>query len=271
MKSIAKSFIAKAHQLGLPLPGRIAQRAENFSAYQQAQKMARELFESKSLKYNEAGYWTIDPMPSQVELDHYYSTAYWATRDDRKVLVKDRDIAHVNLLLGADRELFLSTGPKTVVNFGAGHGGASFLFHAQGFKVINVDPYPGDVEFFEYQSALSEIDEPVDLFYASHSLEHVTDVCATISEIQRIVRPGGLIFVEVPNANFLGYTTTTRDGEQVPRIQPPHTIYFTKKFFLTEKFNCLVLDSYEYGGQRWGIPSSVEEGEVVRFLGQKLT
>ena len=268
MKSIVKSFIAKAHRFGLPLPGRIAQRAENFSAYQRAQEMARELFESKSLKYNEAGYWTIDPMPSQVELDHYYSTAYWATRDDRKVLVKDRDIAHVNLLLGADRELFLSTGPKTAVNFGAGHGGASFLFHAQGFKVINVDPYPGNVEFFEYRSALTEIDEPVDLFYASHSLEHVTDLRATISEIQRIVRPGGLVFIEVPNSLHPGYSERTKLGEQMPIIQPPHTIYLTKKFFESLSFDLVLNTTFIYQEYRWGV--NIDDlGEVIRFIGRK--
>ena len=269
MKSIAKSFIAKAHQLGLPLPGRIAQRAENFSAYRQAQKMASELFESKSLNYNEAGYWTIDPMPSQIELDDYYSTAYWATRDDRKVLVKDRDIAHVNLLLGADRELFLSTSPKTAVNFGAGHGGASFLFHAQGFKVINVDPYPGDVDLFEYRSALSEIDEPVDLFYASHSLEHVTDLCATISEIQRIVRPGGLVFVEVPNSEYVDYLVELSEKVIQPKIQPPHTVYLTKKFFLSLNFRTISVDVAAYSGNRWGRTVDTSDGEVIRWTAKR--
>jgi len=267
MKRIAKSFIAKAHRFGLPLPSRIAQRAENFSAYQRAQEMARELFESKSLKYNEAGYWTIDPMPSQVELDHYYSTAYWATRDDRKVLVKDRDIAHVNLLLGADRELFLSSGPKTAVNFGAGHGGASFLFHAQGFKVINVDPYPGDVEFFEYRSALSEINEPVDLFYASHSLEHVTDIEDIVSQISRLIRPGGMIFIEVPNANFVGAQMNPEVGSTWPRIQAPHTYYFTSKFFRQFRFTAVDIQHCSYSKGRWGEADSCGASDVLRYIG----
>ena len=268
MKSIVKSFIAKAHHLGLPLPGRIAQRAENFSAYQRAQEMARELFESKSLKYNEAGYWTIDPMPSQVELDHYYSTAYWATRDDRKVLVKDRDIAHVNLLLEVDRDLFLSSGPKTAVNFGAGHGGASFLFHAQGFKVINVDPYPGDVDFFEYRSALSQIDEPVDLFYASHSLEHVTDVRTIIVDIERLIRPGGLVFIEVPNSEYRDYVTF-ESGLPKPKIQSPHTVYFSTDFFRRISISSISIGAFKYHGSRWGAETWNADGEVIRFVGRK--
>jgi predicted SAM-dependent methyltransferase len=267
MKRIAKSFIAKAHRFGLPLPSQIAQRAENFSAYQRAQEMARELFESKSLKYNEAGYWTIDPMPSQVELDHYYSTAYWATRDDRKVLVKDRDIAHVNLLLEVDRDLFLSSGPKTAVNFGAGHGGASFLFRAQGFKVINVDPYPGDIEFFEYRSALSQIDEPVDLFYASHSLEHVTDIEDTVSQITRLIRPGGMIFIEVPNADFVGAQMNPEGGSSRPRIQPPHTYYFTSKFFRQFDFTEVGIQPCSYSKGRWGAADSFGESDVLRYIG----
>lgn len=266
MKSIAKSLIAKAHYLGLPLPSRSARRAASFYAYQQAQKVANQLFGTKLLKYNDAGFWVIDPMPSQVELDHYYSTAYWATRDDHKVLLKDRDVAHVNLLFGFARELFLSSSPKTVVNFGAGHGGASFLFYAQGFRVINVDPYPGDVEFFDYRSTLTDVHEQVDLVYASHSLEHVTDISSIVSEIRRILKPGGVLFIEVPNAEYRAEDNSHELLSFTPTLQAPHTYYFSTSFFDDLPFSKQLLSAYQYSENRWGKSSTLYGGDVIRYV-----
>jgi predicted SAM-dependent methyltransferase len=266
MKSIVKSLIAKVHHFGLPLPSRFARRATNLYAYQQAQKVANQLFGTKPLKYNEAGYWVIDPMPSQVDLDHYYSTAYWATRDDHKVLLKDRDVAHVNLLFDYARELFLSSSPKTVVNFGAGHGGASFLFYAQGFRVINVDPHPGDVEFFDYRSTLTDIPEQVDLVYASHSLEHVTDISSIISEIRRMLKPGGMLFVEVPNAEYGAEDNSHRQHSFTPTLQAPHTYYFSTSFFENLPFSKQLLSAYQYSENRWGKSSTPYGGDVIRYI-----
>jgi len=262
-----KSIIARLHHLGVPLPAGVGRRAENFYKYLKAQEMASNLFESKSLKYDNAGFWYLDPMPSSEELDNYYATAYWATRDDRKVMLKDRDIAHINQLLSTHKDVLLSTKEKTVVNFGAGHGGASFLFHAMGFRVINVDPYPGDVDFFEYRKSLSEITELVDVFYASHSLEHVTDVNLTMEEISRILRPGGLVFFEVPSADNRNYTTVDVAGLRTPRIQPPHTIYFTREYFTGLNLLGGSIETYIYQGNRWGIVDQSGQGEVIRVIG----
>lgn len=270
MKRKLKSIIAKLHHLGIPLPAGVGRRAENFYKYLKAQEMARNLFESKALKYDNAGYWYLDPMPSAEELDHYYATAYWATRDDRKVMLKDRDVAHLNQLLSTHKDLLLSTKEKTVVNFGAGHGGASFLFHAMGFRVINVDPYPGDVDFFEYRQSLLEIKEEVDVFYASHSLEHLTDIDYTMSQVLQIVKPGGLVFVEVPNAEHYKYSTANFSGLRRPLIQPPHTVYFTRNYFQGIDLQSISNETYAYESNRWGQLDKSGQGEVIRFVGCKL-
>jgi|MDTA01.1.fsa_nt_gb 2-polyprenyl-3-methyl-5-hydroxy-6-metoxy-1,4-benzoquinol methylase len=39
----------------------------------------------------------------------------------------------------------------------------------------------------------------VDLFVSSHVVEHLADPCAWISALQRILKPGGLVFTELPN------------------------------------------------------------------------
>lgn len=269
MKKSLKTLISHVHHFGVPLPHRISRRAENFYAFQKAQKIAHHLFDSVCLDYHQAGFWFVSPMPSQTELTRYYAAEYWATRDDRKVLLRDRDVAHLNLLLEADRSFLLSTTPKTTINFGAGHGGVSYLFHAQGFKVINVDPYPGNIEFFDYQRDLCEIVESVDLIYASHSLEHVTDALSTIQEFDRLLKDGGYIFIEVPNPMFPSYSMLDSSGERKPVIQIPHTQYFSLDFFANLDYDIILLSAYKYEGNSFGLATSPDDGEVIRFLGRK--
>lgn len=267
MKRFLKLLVARLHRLGFPFPAAIGRRSENFYSYWKAQEMARRLFESKTIRYDDDGFWSIEPMPSAAELDHYYSSAYWATRNDSQVMLKIRDVAHVNQLLNTNSDVFVLSGKKSAVNFGSGHGGASFLFHAQGFRVINVDPYPGDVKFFDYCSSLTDIYEQVEVFYASHSLEHVVDIKSTISNIKRLLKPGGLLFIEVPNANFEAYSTRSQGNNRVPTLQVPHTHYFTRQFFENLPFDILSLDSYLYQGNPWGQRVQEDNGEVLRYIG----
>lgn len=265
-----KSLLAWAFDIGIPIPGAIGRRAERFSKYLKVQEEAQHLFESKEILYSEYGYWFVDPMPSVEELDSYYSNSYWAARDDRNIMLKDRDIAHVLQLSETHKELLLSSSNKVAVNFGAGHGGASILFHILGFRVINVDPYPIDSEYFEHFRSLTEIIDEIDIVYASHSLEHVTDVDRTMKNIIRILKPGGILFIEVPNAEHPNYQISDIDGNLRPSIQIPHTYYFTSKFFKQIGLEEIYCDSYNYGDNRSGTLDLRGKGEVIRFLGRKI-
>mmetsp|Transcript_114520 Transcript_114520/g.220578 ORF Transcript_114520/g.220578 Transcript_114520/m.220578 type:complete len:471 (+) Transcript_114520:256-1668(+) len=41
-------------------------------------------------------------------------------------------------------------------------------------------------------------DSSVDLFMSSHALEHVPDLCVFLEGVMRVLKPGGLVFTEVP-------------------------------------------------------------------------
>lgn len=267
MKYHLKSLVARLNHLGLPLPQTFRHRAERFYGFLKARDMAERLFESATLEYNNHGYWFVEPMPTLDDLNLFYSTTYWAARTDSQVLLKSRDVGQINQLLISHGDKLLVQGPKTAVNFGSGHGGASFLFRAQGFRVINVDPYPGEVNFFEYRNSLEDVKETVDVFYASHSLEHVIDIRSTIGHIQRLLKPGGLLFIEVPNANFEQYLTQSQGSGRKPRLQIPHTYYFTRQFFETLPFDERSIETFLYDGNPWGRRMQEDAGEVIRFCG----
>jgi SAM-dependent methyltransferase len=52
-----------------------------------------------------------------------------------------------------------------------------------------------DIDFFPYPFANSSFDR----IYASHVIEHVSDVLRTMEEFHRLVKPGGTIFLATPH------------------------------------------------------------------------
>ena len=68
-------------------------------------------------------------------------------------------------------------------------------------------------------------DNSIDLIYASHSLEHVSDIDTVINQFKKVASPNCKVFFEVPNADYL------ECGSQNNRVDEPHTYYFSYKYF----------------------------------------
>ena len=192
----------------------------------------RNLFLKKRLLWDQKGFYSIYPMPTKKDLDLYYSSLYWGARSDSKELLNQRDIWHFEFF--SQRYSLGKSG--TAINFGSGHGGISYLLAAAGWCVINIDPSDNKVAYESRISKLSDLSEvepkSVDFFYASHSLEHVTDINEIISQIYRIAKPGCFVMIEVPNAAMrVTKNTDLSNGGADGKIRPPHTFYFTKAFF----------------------------------------
>merc|ERR1719387_1815845 len=57
---------------------------------------------------------------------------------------------------------------------------------------LRVDIVPSPVNFSVLEDA------SIDLFMSSHCLEHLPDPCPFMDGLWRVLRPGGLVFTEVP-------------------------------------------------------------------------
>ena len=231
--------------------------------------ITRKIFMNRVLKESNEGYFYVDPMPTDDELTIYYKNAYWGFRSGKSYGVKIRDLIHYDILRKFIPEFF--QGEKVIVNFGAGHAGASNLFWFDGFDVINVEPSEIPKSYnsrWTQHLSISELDDSsVDLIYGSHSLEHVQDILSFKSEVKRILKPGGVLFFEVPNAEH------PSNGAMKNKIDVPHTYYFKKTFFSSWFNEVLLNDSFDEAYrdsnliENWKNSKS-KNGLVIRALGK---
>ena len=198
-------------------------------------------FRNKDLKLLDSnkGYHYLYPPITDTQLKNYYKEHYWRKfRDTDFVGVKDRDFFHFELI----KKYKLLKKDGKILNFGSGHGGVSFILSILNNQVINFD-YDKSLKNFEnYFKTIDDFtdlkDNSIDLIYASHSLEHVSNIDLTISEFTRIASKNCKVLFEVPNAEYLG------NGLQNNKIDEPHTIYFTRKYFENILSKNILLKTY---------------------------
>lgn len=107
---------------------------------------------------------------------------------------------------------------KTALDIGCGGGILAEEFAAAGFKVTGIDPSENSLHTAREHAKLSGLnidyragtgenldfpDNSFDVVYCCDVLEHVRDLPKCISEITRVLKPGGAFFYDTFNRNFL--------------------------------------------------------------------
>jgi 2-polyprenyl-3-methyl-5-hydroxy-6-metoxy-1,4-benzoquinol methylase len=201
---------------------------------------SKEIFSNKKLKYDYHGFWYLDPMPTEEELEKYYELSYWDSVNDLDYGLNLRDIRHYNIL--CKHFPSFNNEKKKILNFGAGHGGISIIFNLLGHEVVNIEP-SNLLELFKKNwisfKNLNDIKEDkFDLVYGSHSLEHVQDIKKFNKKIDLITKDETLYLWEVPNADH------PHCGPHENRVDIPHTYYFKKEYFQNFYKNIIFLEVY---------------------------
>lgn len=126
---------------------------------------------------------------------------------------------------------------KVVVEIGAGAGGILRAFLEGGSTVIGCDY--GD-EYLKY-GARNGIDlrsggienipsKSADIVIYCHVLEHILDLNYEFENLQRILKPDGFVYVEVPGIFFVHYTYR---GNFLKFLQNAHLYHFSKKSLIS--------------------------------------
>lgn len=153
----------------------------------------------------------VDPVPTHDELARFYAERY---RLDYKQASKPR-LKHIyragRIALERMRVVGLITAPSSrALDCGAGGGEFTYLMSSRGYRVTGIEPNDGYREFarVEYGVDLRAgtlddaefADGEFDLVTLFHVLEHVPHPSAALGRLARWLRPGGHLYVEVPNA-----------------------------------------------------------------------
>lgn len=231
-------------------------------------KVAKQIFQNRKLKYNDLGFYSLDPMPTTKELNYYYKNVYWGDREKYlNEILNKRDLIHFNILLKFIPE-FLNK-KNVFLNFGSGHGGVSHLMWSLGMKCINIEPgqtLGGYKESWEIFDKIEKVpNKHVNIIYGSHSLEHIQNIEIFINEVERILKPNGILFWEVPNAN------SPSNGAMKNKIDIPHTYYFKKQFFekwFSEVIFCNCYEQNKFKNSENFSSFENDNGQVIIAVGK---
>lgn len=107
---------------------------------------------------------------------------------------------------------------QRVLIVGAGTGAESVVLHQRGAEVYGIEPYDKALEILQLKATLHNIpaerfqqavaekiphpDESFDFVYCYTVLEHVQNVPASIDEMLRVCKTGGLVYIQTPEYRF---------------------------------------------------------------------
>ena len=236
-------------------------------------KYEKNIFGKKKLTWNNLGYWQVDPMPSKEELEKFYSEIYWLNNKYYKNnLVIPRDLDHfkfydINTIDKFDKKI-------NFMNFGAGHGGISYLMASNKHNVFNVEP--SEIQSFAYENIINfkNIDviinekkffENFDIIFSSHTLEHLADPLDFFRKISNLIKNDGLVLIEVPNCRKSKITKNYAEGGCDGKITGSHLIYFTEDFFKLLDSDIFFFKEEENGNKYTEVMSE-DDADAIRAI-----
>jgi len=147
------------------------------------------------------------PKPSPDQLPNYYESADYISHTDGKRSVFEK-LYHVikSIALKNKVKLINSHSEKgTLLDIGAGTGDFLVVAQKEGWQTKGIEPSPKAKAIainkgVIFADSLSDFqDNSFDVITMWHVLEHVPNLEEYLSELKRLIKPNGTIFIAVPN------------------------------------------------------------------------
>lgn len=123
-----------------------------------------------------------------------------------------------------------------VLDYGCGSGFYAGCFQRHGCDVLGVDFNPEMLQIaqdiFKVKGLMTSAEELLknndrfDLIILNQVLEHVGNPVELLGQLRRLLRRGGILFISVPNRDFIRIRGKFRAGELNAGNYPPHHVSF---------------------------------------------
>jgi SAM-dependent methyltransferase len=174
---------------------------------------------------------STEPLPDEEILAFKYTGDYWAASSDPAAAVM------YNLRMKAFARRLCKALPHgcKALDVGAGNGLWVNLLKANGFDATGIDPYaPDTAKTAVFKCSLQKAPfekKSFDLITFLHVLEHMENPADSLKEADRFLKPGGLLVIEVPNIESMGFRLFKTKWFPLEDI-PSHINHFSKTSLL---------------------------------------
>jgi ubiquinone/menaquinone biosynthesis C-methylase UbiE len=171
---------------------------------------------------------TTYPMPSEKLLQQYYDRNYWQSGQLKSSISLDTLYRwRMAPIVSAIRKYTAHDGK--ILDWGCGDGSFIRLLRSFGLHCFGIDAYKKDLNDPCILNATIQNagfpDEYFDIITCFHVLEHLTDPLASVKHALMLLKTGGLIIIEVPNLDSVGFQIFKRRWQ--PLEIPTHLNHFT--------------------------------------------
>lgn len=187
------------------------------------------------------------PMPDAAGLAVIYSSGYYDTLYPEHQSAEQKRLFNHRL---SQLEPLIDKTPLKVLEIGSGRGAFLEVAIARGHEVTAQDISKDAVDTIRQRLGIPAVAGPLeslglesdtfDLVHMNHVLEHIPDPAKTLAEIRRLLRPGGVLYVEVPRqSNLLNRLSGLMAGGEFGFTYHPGHLYL----FSPESLKRLMTDS----------------------------
>jgi 2-polyprenyl-3-methyl-5-hydroxy-6-metoxy-1,4-benzoquinol methylase len=172
----------------------------------------------------------IDPIPTPDELNAYYPAAYYGSRGQKFEYLIERLLSIVSQRQIRSIRNRVPSGGR-ILDIGCGRGMLARSLVESGFKVLATD-FSGDATHgidprieLRISASIAEAgfeDASFDAVVIWHVFEHLSDPSTALQEIHRVLKPGGRLFIAVPNFESLQARIF---GRHWFHLDPPRHLY----------------------------------------------
>ncbi|GAB3848155.1 hypothetical protein GCM10028822_10580 [Hymenobacter terrigena] len=203
-----------------------------------------------TIRQNEFGFYEIKDKPTPAELRDYYAKRYYQENlTTYQPEYPAEELEHIEGKLRLRHwvleQLREAKGTGSFLDIGSGEGWALDYFQRQGWDVLGLDFSSFSLEKFhpalreklrtgdlyEEVQKLVASGQQFDVLWLDNVLEHVLEPADLLHLCRRLIKPGGVLMVDVPN-DFSALQQHLLDTGQIDRpfwvVLPDHLSYFTQ-------------------------------------------